>query len=236
VKSTHMNGNEPPSTEKRFNMRPYTVIFSTETVDGRIASRTGFSKLSCREDLELLHKFRAWSDAVMVGANTVLVDDPSLTVRFTVGRSPYRVVVDPNLRVQPTAKLFSTPGRGVLVTLEKWGEELLGKFVERGVIAVKAGLEKLDLVKAFQELYKLGIRRLLVEGGGILNCSLLAEGLVDELRVTIAPYIFGSGVSLATCEAFDGERSRVELALKEYYEVCPGWIHIAYRVLKPKTI
>ncbi len=215
-------------------MRPYTIIFSTETVDGRIASKTGFSKLSCHDDLVLLHKLRAWSDAVMVGANTVLVDDPSLTVRLTIGRSPYRVVVDANLRVPLTAKLFSIPGRSILITLEKWDGERLRGFVEKGVIVIKAGLERLDLVKAFQELYRLGIRRLLVEGGGMLNCSLLAEGLVDELRVTIAPYIFGSGTSLASCDAFDGEKSRVELALESFYEVCPGWIHLVYRVLKPK--
>jgi len=215
-------------------LRPYTIIFSTETVDGRIASRTGFSKLSCYEDLVLLHKLRAWSDAVMVGANTVLVDNPSLTVRLATGRSPYRVVVDASLRVPPTARVFTTPGRGVLVTLERWGEDRLREYLDRGVLVVRAGSEKLDLVKAMQELYKLGVRRLLVEGGGMLNCSLLAEGLVDEVRVTIAPYIFGSGTSLATCDAFDGERSRVELALESYHEVCPGWIHIAYRVLKPK--
>ena len=215
-------------------MRPYTVVFSTETVDGRIASRTGYSRLSCLEDLRLLHFLRAWSDAVMVGANTVLVDNPSLTVRLVRGRSPFRVVVDPNLRVPPSSRVFDSPGRGVLVTLSKWSNGDLGGYIERGVVIVRAGFERLNLNEAVAKLYDMGVRRLLVEGGGVLNCTMLAEGLVDELRVTIAPYVFGSGVSLASCDAFDGEYNRVELALADYMEVCPGWVHLVYRVLKPR--
>ncbi|MEM1712051.1 MAG: dihydrofolate reductase family protein, partial [Acidilobaceae archaeon] len=152
------------------------------------------------------------------------------------GSSSFRIVVDPSLRVPPNSKIFDTPGRGVLVTLETWSLENLRDYIIRGVIVVKAGLDRLDLRKALVELHKLGVKRLLVEGGGILNCTLLAEGLVDEVHITIAPYIFGSGVSLASCKAFDGETSRVELALISYKEVCPGWVHLAYKVLRPKTI
>ncbi|MEM4678350.1 MAG: dihydrofolate reductase family protein, partial [Acidilobaceae archaeon] len=109
-------------------MRSYVVLFSTMTVDGRIASRTGYSRLSCLEDLELLHKLRASSDAVMVGANTVISDNPRLTTRLVAGPSPkYRVVVDARLRVPPTARVFESPNRGVLVTLDKWSDEDLAK-------------------------------------------------------------------------------------------------------------
>lgn len=216
-------------------MRPHVTIFSTMTVDGRIASRTGYSRLSCREDLELLHSLRAAHDAVMVGANTAIKDDPRLTVRLAPAPSPaYRVVVDASLRVPPTARVFDSPGRGVLVTTERWRDEDLAGYVNRGVVVVKAGVDSINLELALRKLSELGVRRLLVEGGGFLNCTLLAEGLVDELRVTIAPYVFGSGVSLAQCEFFDGESSRVELALVEYREVCPGWVHLVYRVLSPK--
>lgn len=216
-------------------MKPYVTIFSTMTVDGRIASRTGYSRLSCRRDLELLHELRASHDAVMVGANTVLSDNPRLTVRLAPGIGPqYRIVVDARLRVPPTARVFETPGRGVLVTLEKWSDDDLLDYINRGVKVIKAGRDSIDLTLALEKIYEIGARRVLVEGGGFLNCTLLAEGLVDELRVTIAPYVFGSGVSLASCEAFDGEKSRVELALVGYNEVCPGWLHLIYKVVSPK--
>ncbi|MEM1640735.1 MAG: 2,5-diamino-6-(ribosylamino)-4(3H)-pyrimidinone 5'-phosphate reductase [Acidilobaceae archaeon] len=218
-------------------MRSYVVLFSTMTVDGRIASRTGYSRLSCLEDLELLHKLRASSDAVMVGANTVISDNPRLTTRLVAGPSPkYRVVVDARLRVPPTARVFESPNRGVLVTLDKWSDEDLAKYLDRGVKVIKAGKDEIDLKLALTKLYEIGIRRLLVEGGGTLNCSMLASGLVDEIRVTVAPYVFGSGVSLAECEAFDGEHNRVELSLVEYWEVCPGWLHLVYRVVRPKNV
>ncbi|MEM1873908.1 MAG: dihydrofolate reductase family protein, partial [Acidilobaceae archaeon] len=111
-------------------MRPHVTIFSTMTLDGRIASRTGFSRLSCPRDLELLHSLRSVSDAVMVGANTAISDDPRLTTRMAPGPSPhYRVVVDAQLRVPPSARVFESPGRGVLVTLEKWSDEDLAGYI-----------------------------------------------------------------------------------------------------------
>lgn len=215
-------------------MRPHVTIFSAQTLDGKIASSTGYTRIGCDEEVKLLHAFRARSDAVMVGANTAAKDDPRLTVRLASGRSPLRIIVDPNLRISPHARAFRVPGKAVLITLEKWGEEALEEHRKRGITVIRAGAESLDLERALRALYELGVRRLLVEGGGRLNCSLLSLGLVDELRVTIAPFIFGDGVSLAVCGYFDGERSRVELALVEHYELCPGWIHAVYRVLRPK--
>jgi 2,5-diamino-6-(ribosylamino)-4(3H)-pyrimidinone 5'-phosphate reductase len=73
---------------------PYVVVYSTITVDDRLASKTGFSQLSCPHDLKRLHQLRASSDAVMVGANTIIADDPSLRLKYVEGRNPDRIVVD----------------------------------------------------------------------------------------------------------------------------------------------
>jgi len=209
---------------------PYVLIFSTISLDGRLAGPTGFSRLSCREDFELQHRLRAWSDAVMVGANTAVADDPRLNVRLAPGRSPLRVVVDSRLRVPPTARLFHA-GRGVLVTVEGHGVEKLKPYRERGVTVVEAGRGRVDLRRALEALAELGVARLMVEGGGTLICSLLREGLVDELRVTIAPVILGGGVGLAHCTHREplGGGTGVKLALVEARTLCGGWTHLTYK-------
>ncbi|MCE4627987.1 MAG: 2,5-diamino-6-(ribosylamino)-4(3H)-pyrimidinone 5'-phosphate reductase [Desulfurococcales archaeon] len=207
--------------------RPYTVIFSTMTVDGRIADPTGYSRLSCDEDFRLQHMLRAWSDAVMVGSRTALVDDPRLTVRLSPGRSPLRVVVDSRLAVPPTARMLSVPGKGVLVTVEDHPVERLEPYTRRGVRVVAAGRGRVDLARALEELHEsLGVRRLLVEGGGGLNCALLRQGLVDEVRVTVAPQVFGAGVSI-----FNGDGCKSSLALWEIRTMCGGWVHLRYRTV-----
>ena len=100
-------------------MIPRVTIFSTMSVDGRIASKTGYSRLSCRYDLERLHRLRSENDAVMVGANTVVTDDPRLTVRLVPGRDPIRVVVDANLRTSPQSRVYTVPPPTILVTLDE---------------------------------------------------------------------------------------------------------------------
>ena len=181
--------------------------------------------LSCPDDFALQHELRAWSDAVMVGANTALRDDPRLNVRLARGRSPLRVVVDSRLRVPPTARLFHA-GRGVLVTVEGHGRERLKPYLDRGVTVVEAGRGRVDLGLALEKLAGLGVERLMVEGGGTLICSLLKEGLVDELRVTIAPTVFGGGVGLAHCtEPLAGGKG-LRFALAGHRILCGGWLHL----------
>src|SRR5579885_1006386 len=74
--------------------RPYTIIFSTMTIDGRIASKTGYSQLSCPRDLMRLHRLRLETGAVMVGAETVIKDDPSLRLKYFKGEDPYKIIID----------------------------------------------------------------------------------------------------------------------------------------------
>ncbi len=206
--------------------RPFVFIFSTASVDGRIAGEDGFSRLSCEEDFDLQHVLRASSDAVMVGSRTALLDNPRLTVRRVKGRSPIRVVVDSKLRVTPNMRLFSTPSSSIIVTSSSAPRDRIEEFKKLGVNVLIAGEDRVDLAEALKLLHELyGIKRLMVEGGGSLNCALLTRGLVDEVRVTIAPYVLGGGVSL-----FQGS-CRAKLALLDMKRLCGGWIHLVYRVV-----
>ncbi len=215
-------------------VRPYTRIFSTMTIDGRIASRTGYSRLSCDEDFDLQHELRAWSDIVIVGSNTVLVDDPKLTVRRVPGKSPLRGVVDSRLRVPPSAKLFSIPG-GVLVTTEDHDDARLEPYIEAGVTVLRAGKGVVDLVKAWKLLYEeLGVSKVMVEGGGHLNYALLDKGLVDEVWVTVSPFVFGAGVSVFDGEGFDGLERKASFRLKDLKVLCGSWVNLRYEVLTPR--
>jgi len=207
--------------------RPYVIIFSTATLDGKIADPSGYSRLSCEEDFRLQHEMRASVDAVMVGSGTVLADNPRLTVRLARGVSPLRVVVDGRLRTPPTSRVYEVPGKSVLITTLDHPLEMLRPYIKRGVRVLGAGRGRVDLRRALEELGEtMGVRRVMVEGGGRLNCALISRGLVDEVRITIAPEVFGAGTGL-----FHGEKEgcRVQLALHSMRMLCGGWVHLVYR-------
>lgn len=220
---------------RRVMARPYTRIFSTMTVDGRIASRTGYSRLSCHEDFDLQHRVRAWADLVVVGSSTALVDDPRLTVRRVPARTPLRGVVDSRLRVPPTARLYSIPGAVLITTADHSGDALL-PYARKGARIVRAGRNRVDLVEAWRLLYdELGVRRVMVEGGGSLNYALLEAGLVDEVWITLAPYVFGAGRSVFEGPGFPGGSDTARLRVLGVTPLCGGsWISVRYEVLWPR--
>ncbi len=161
------------------------------TLDGKVVTAGGDSRISCEEDLDRLHRLRSEVDAVIVGAGTILADDPSLTVRRVPGKNPVRVVVDGRGRIPLTARVLrdghrtivavsSLAGKGKVEAIRETGAEV---WVFRG----RTG----HLGKLLERLHGLGVRRVLLEGGPTLNWEMLREGLVDEVRVSVAPVIVG---------------------------------------------
>ena len=177
--------------------RPYVVLKYAQTVDGRIATRQGEAKwISGEAERRISHGLRAACDAVLVGVGTAIVDDPQLTVRMVPGSSPLRVVLDSNLRLPLTARVFDDEAATVVITTAPSSEERRAALRARavGVHVVDAGPRGVDLPSALRTLRELGVASLLVEGGGRVITSFLAEKLVDRVVLGIAPTIMGTGI------------------------------------------
>lgn len=176
-----------------------TVAYA-QTLDGRLATRTGSSQwISGPESLRLAHALRARHDAVMVGVGTVLADDPRLTVRLVAGRNPLRVVVDSTLRTPLTAAVLAdgaAPGALLAVTVaaDPMRVEAMRALGATVLCVATDGDGRVDLPALLAALRGRGIASLLAEGGTRLITGLLRAQLVDRLVVTVAPKVLGAGI------------------------------------------
>jgi diaminohydroxyphosphoribosylaminopyrimidine deaminase / 5-amino-6-(5-phosphoribosylamino)uracil reductase len=188
--------------------RPLGILKLAMSMDGRIAAASGDSRwISSRESRELVHRWRRECDAVMVGAGTVIADNPRLTCRMAGGRDPVRVVVDARLRTKPTARVYRQRSRAstILVTTPDNLSLARQRYERRGVevIAVATRGGKIELDRLMLEFGHRGWCRVLIEGGANLAASALSAGVVDRVALFVAPIILGSGLS-----AIDGMKSR----------------------------
>ena len=164
-----------------------------QSLDGRIAAANGTSHyVTGIEDRCHLHRLRALADAVVIGAGTACADDPALTVRHTTGTNPTRVVIDPNGRVPGDRQLFHDGAAPVLL-LHADGAMHATPGVSRSVAVARGTDGELEPGKMLAALHQCGLRRILIEGGGLTVSRFLQAGLLDRLHVTVAPMIIGSG-------------------------------------------
>ena len=198
--------------------RPFVTVHYAQTIDGRIASRTGDSRwVSGEGSLRLAHELRAAHDAVLIGIGTVLADDPKLTVRLVPGDSPVRVIVDSQLRIPFDANVFAADGRTIVATTPLASEDRAEAIRARGaeVLRVKAGADgRVDLRDLLARLRADGIHSVLVEGGRGIITAALRERMVDRLTVCIAPKVIGEGIAAVgdlgidrLCDAMTFERA-----------------------------
>jgi diaminohydroxyphosphoribosylaminopyrimidine deaminase/5-amino-6-(5-phosphoribosylamino)uracil reductase len=176
---------------------PYVTLKTASTLDGKIASRTGDSKwITNAESRRYVHSLRHRHQAIMVGVRTVLNDDPLLTTRLDVpGLHPIRIIVDSQLRLPLDARVVvdRTAETLVLTTIEA-PRAKKQELEAAGVTVLDSGEgPKVDLSKAMKLLGEREISSVLLEGGGLLNGSMLELGLVDKLILFFAPKIIGGG-------------------------------------------
>jgi len=204
------------------------IINGAMTADGKIATASGDSKISSKEDLVRVHKLRASVDAIVVGISTILADDPRLTVRLVKGRNPVRVIVDSKGRLPIDSKILKTAHkvRTIVAVTDQAREDKIQKIRDIGaeVLIVSQGKGQtaavprgVNLRKLFSILSKMKFRKILVEGGGELNWSLLYLRLVDELVLTVAPKIAGGRLAITPVEGdgFDTIAQGIQLRLSK---------------------
>lgn len=180
---------------------PFVTLKYAQTLNGKIATKTGDSKwISSPSSRRLAHLLRSTHQAVLAGVNTIITDDPQLTVRLVKGKNPIRIVVDSKLRSPLKAEVFKTK-RGtktILATTSRANSKKVKQFEKKGVEILFVNTNKTHQVDLKDLLFKLGkknINSVLVEGGAKIITSFLKEKLADRMIIVIAPLIMGKGIS-----------------------------------------
>ncbi|OFV67806.1 MAG: 5-amino-6-(5-phosphoribosylamino)uracil reductase [Candidatus Syntrophoarchaeum caldarius] len=195
------------------------------SADGKISTKDRVQvKISNDDDLKRVDKLKCGIDAIMVGIGTILADDPSLTVKSGECPNPTRVVVDSRARTPLDAEiLHKGDGERIILVSEAAPLERISALSEYAQIVI-AGEDQVDLRAGLLELKRQGIDRIMVEGGGTLNWSLFAGGLVDELYTYIGGLVVG-GVDAPTLVDGDGfsiNESLIPLELIDFKQLGNG--------------
>jgi len=196
---------------------PFVQIKLAQSLDGRIATRTGDSRwITGRLARTEVHRLRRRFASVLVGAETAIEDDPLLTVRHVEGPDPARIVLDGRGRIPLERRMFSEDGRTIVVTAtmpEEREENLRARGVE--VWRIPGDGDRVDLSALLSRLGEEGIDSLLVEGGGETAAAFLEEGLVDKVALFIAPIIVGGKGSVPAVGGTGAERIADALRLRD---------------------
>ena len=211
------------------------------TLDGKIVTAKNSSNISGEEDLKRVHELRKNVDAIMVGIGTVLADDPRLTVHKVDANpddNPVRVVVDSRCRTPVAARITNKDAKTIIAAANEFKYDFLVSdrcniFKHRGVEFFFSGDTRVDLTELMEHLANEGIKTLMLEGGATLNFSMIKEGLIDEIRICVAPKVVG-GVHAKTLfdgDGFDTMDEGVDLELTDSFNLGKDLI-LTYKVLK----
>ena len=201
---------------------PFVTLKMAESLDGKIATRVGDSKwITSKTSRDYGHRLRSEVDAVLVGINTVLEDNPLLTSRRR--RSPIKVVLDPDLRISEYARIFSkkSPSLSIIAIskrslAKKTNIEKIERLNKKGILVISCSGKngRIDLGIFLKELAELEIAHLLVEGGGDTAAGFIEKGLVDRVLFFIAPKIIGGRDAITPVEGYGVDKVKKALRLK----------------------
>ncbi len=182
--------------------RPYVILSAAITLDGKIAKGRTKIKLSSKNDKIRVHKLRAKVDGILIGKNTLDTDNPMLNVRYVTGKNPVRILLDSRGTIKSSSKIIQSCSKisTIIATTQLISKKNLSRLEKFPLEVIKCGKSSVDVVKLLKILQKKGMKKILLEGGGTLNWSFLKRGLVDELIITITPYILGGSDSVTLVE------------------------------------
>ena len=187
-----------PLLERPPDGTPWVIGQLGQSLDGCIATRGGDSNyVNGAQILLHLHRLRALSDAVIVGAGTAAIDNPQLTTRRVAGKNPVRVLLDPALRLAPTLGVFTDRKAPSLLVCDAAraaeAAERVGADQVLGVPGLTDADGTPDLRLLLAALQQRGLRVLFVEGGGVTVSRFIAQGCMDRLHLSVAPVLIGGG-------------------------------------------
>jgi 2,5-diamino-6-(ribosylamino)-4(3H)-pyrimidinone 5'-phosphate reductase len=174
------------------------------SIDGKISTRKNDSAISSKLDLIRVHKLRSTVDGLMIGISTVLEDDPMLNVRYsTTGKkNPTRIIIDSKARIPLNSRIIESSNKiqTIIAVTHDASSRKIKEIQKKGAQVLVYGNGKVNLRNLFQQLEKMGLKKIIVEGGGEINWSVLKLGLVDELVVTISPVVIGGRDAITLVE------------------------------------
>jgi len=198
--------------------KPYVILSAATSVDGKIATRTGDSNLSSKQDKIRLHKLRSKVDAILVGKNTVLLDNPLLTVRYTRGKNPIRIILDSKGTISKKSKILQTSNKipTIIAVSKKISKSNFDKLRKFPVEIITAGKNSVNIKLLLKKLSDKKINTILVEGGGTVNWEFIKHNLFDELIITLSPFLIGGkdAISFVQGQGFEKISNSPNLRLK----------------------
>lgn len=182
--------------------RPHVILSSAISLDGKIATKKGDSELSSKLDKIRIHKLRSNVDAILIGYNTLRLDNPLLSVRYTKGKNPVRIILDSRGKISSKSKIIKSCKMipTIIAVSKNIPAKNLTRLKKYPLEIIIAGNMKVNLKQLLKQLVKRKIKKLLVEGGGIINWEFVKQNLFDEIIITITPIIIGGKESVTFVE------------------------------------
>ena len=196
--------------------RPYVILSAAITLDGKLGVKNKRTKLSSKNDKIRVHKLRSQVDAIIIGNNTVRLDNPLLTVRHAQGKNTVRIILDSSGTIKSNSKIIQTCNKipTIIAVSELISEKNLQRLRKFSLEIIVCGKNSVDISKLLGTLLKKGIKKILLEGGGAVNWSFIKRNLIDEAIITLTPYILGGKDSVSLVEGIGFKNLDVSTKLK----------------------